>query len=71
MLMNACLHLAKMGAPVKTQGVRLDVNVGRAGSLKSVTKVCVGVMKDIFNPSYPKKLKIIFTGISRKSCEGN
>lgn len=55
MLMSAYLHLAKMGAPVKTQGAPLNVNVRRAGSLKPVTKVCRRVLKDILNPISPKK----------------
>lgn len=71
MLMSAYLHLAKMGAPVKTQGAPLNVNVRRAGSLKPVTKVCRMVLKDILNQISPKKLKIIFTGISKKICDGN
>lgn len=55
MLMSAYLHLAKMGAPVKTQGAPLNVNVRRAGSLKPVTKVCRRVLKDILNQISPKK----------------
>lgn len=71
MLMSVCLHLAKMGAPVKTQGVRLNASVRRAGSLKPVTKVCRRVLKDIFNQTLQMKLKIIFTGISKKRYDGN
>lgn len=55
MLMSAYLYLAKMGAPVKTQGAPLNVNVRRAGSLKPVTKVCRRVLKDILNQISPKK----------------
>lgn len=70
MLMSAYLHLAKMGALVKTQGAPLNVNVRRAGSLKPVTKVCRMVLKDILNQISPKKTRLSSLELARRFVMG-
>lgn len=70
MLMSAYLHLAKMGALVKTQGAPLNVNVRRAGSLKPVTKVCRRVLKDILNQILQKTSRLSSLELARRFVMG-